>query len=74
MNESIDDNYNYNIKSTITQGGASMTMPKQAKGGTFSSADVPLIKRALDHYLRLDISNSEVNQIANLIHRLGRIS
>jgi len=50
------------------------TKPKEVRGGVYSPADVPLIKRALDHYLRLDLSNTEINQVANLMHRLGRIS
>jgi len=57
-------------------------MQKEAKGGTFSSADIPLIKRALHVYL-IDCQRAveserdphpDVNQIANLLHRLGRIS
>jgi hypothetical protein len=48
-----------------------VTIPKEAKGGTFAPADVPLIKRALEHYLRLDISDSELNHVANLLHRLN---
>ena len=47
------------------------TKPKEARGGVYSPADVPLIKRALDHYLRLDLSNAEINQVANLLHRLN---
>jgi len=45
--------------------------PKEARGGVYSPADVPLIKRALDHYLRLDLSDAEINQVANLLHRLN---
>jgi len=56
--------------------------PKESKGGTFSPADIPLIKRALHVYL-LDCQRAveserdphpDVNQIASLLHRLGRIS
>jgi hypothetical protein len=47
--------------------------PKEARGGTFAPADIKVIKQALDHYLRLDLSNAEVNHIANLLHRLNRI-
>lgn len=78
VNDKIVD-FNYNGQTTITEGGVSMTQgsymtqPKQVKGGTFAPADVPLIKQALEYYLRLDISDSEVNQIANLLHRLNRI-
>jgi hypothetical protein len=49
----------------------STSTPKQARGGVYSPADVPLIKRALDHYLRLDLSDTEINQVANLLHRLN---
>ena len=56
-------------------------MNKEAKGGTFAPADIPLIKRALHVYL-LDCQRAveserdphpDVNHIANLLHRLGRI-
>lgn len=59
-----------------------MTEPKQAKGGTFAPADIPIIKRALQVYL-IDCLRTEgysdrephpdVTPIANLLHRLGRI-
>lgn len=45
--------------------------PKQAKGGVFAPADIELIKNALSYYARLDISDSEQRQIANLMHRLN---
>jgi hypothetical protein len=61
MSKPLDDDFNYG------------TQPKEARGGAFAPADVPLIKRALEHYLRLDINDSEINQVANLLHRLGRI-
>lgn len=59
------------------------SLPKQAKGGVFSTADIPLIKKALVHYAGslvleegdLDTDparrNAEINQIANLLHRLN---
>jgi len=62
---------NFNIKSTITEGGISMVQPKLAKGGVYAPADVKLIKDALAHYARLDISDEEQRQIANLLHRLN---
>jgi len=49
-------------------------MPKEVKGGTFAPADYEIIKNALNYYLRLDLSNAEVKQISNLLHRLGRIA
>ncbi len=59
--------------SSITTGGISLvsTEPKQAKGGVYAPADVKLIKDALAHYARLDISDAEQRQIANLMHRLN---
>jgi hypothetical protein len=59
-----------------------MTTPKEVKGGVISSADIPVIKRALHAYL-IDCNRAveseraphpDVNQIANLLHRLGRIA
>lgn len=44
----------------------------EAKGGTFAPADMKLIKKALSKYAR-DCEDSEVHQIANLMHRIGRI-
>lgn len=60
-----------NVKSTITEGGT--TQPRIAKGGVYAPADVKLIKDALVQYSRLDISDTEQSQIANLLHRLNRI-
>ena len=67
------------IEEEMTDAGKT-TGPKQAKGGTFAPADVPLIKRALHVYL-LDCLRSDteeqhpdVTPIANLLHRLGRIA
>jgi hypothetical protein len=71
-NDKIVD-FNYNRQTTITEGGVSMTQPKQVKGGTFAPADIELIKNALNYYLRLYLSNDEERQIANLLHRLNRI-
>jgi hypothetical protein len=53
-------------------------MVKESKGGVFSTADFPLIKKALYCYLEKcnSINESErdphpdVNHIANLLHRL----
>ncbi len=56
--------------------------PKEARGGTFAPADIPVIKRALQVYL-IDCQrvveserdpHPDVNIIANLLHRLGRIA
>ena len=77
MTKPLDDDFNFNFTgaaSSITTGGVSLvntTMPKQAKGGVFAPADVKIIKDALAHYARLDISDAEQRQIANLMHRLN---
>jgi len=47
--------------------------PKQVRGGVYSPADVPLIKDALSFYVKHNgnITETEVNQVANLLHRLN---
>ncbi len=57
-------------------------MVKEVKGGTFASADIPVIRRALHVYL-VDMQRTEgfsdrdphpdLNAVASLLHRLGRI-
>ena len=48
--------------------------PRIAKGGAFAIADIPLIKTALHSYVKtLDENDPEVNKIASLLHRLGRV-
>ena len=57
-------------------------MVKEAKGGTFAPSDIPIIRRALHTYL-IDIQRIEgysdrephpdLNAVARLLHRLGRI-
>lgn len=48
--------------------------PKILKGGTFATADIPIIKTALLHYATtLKESDDNLKKIANLLHRLGRI-
>ena len=51
-------------------------MPKLAKGGVFSPADVPLIKRALLFFAKncLVVEDHETKQLSNLLHRLERIN
>ena len=50
-------------------------LPKESKGGTFSSADIPLIKNALAAYVReIGPDHEDVSKIASLMHRLGRIA
>jgi hypothetical protein len=51
--------------------------PKQAKGGAFASADIPLIKKVLLAVLSESnekLTVEEERQAAHLLHRLGRIS
>lgn len=74
MTKPLDEDFNYNFTSTpspITTGGCGVFQPKVAKGGVYAPADVKLIKDALAHYARLDISDAEQRQIANLMHRLN---
>jgi hypothetical protein len=57
-------------------------MPNENKGGTFAPADMELLKRALycykDMLSRIEeserITSPELTQVANLMHRIGRIS
>jgi hypothetical protein len=57
-------------------------MPNENKGGTFAPADMELLKRALHCYkdmlARIEESerapSTELVKVANLMHRLGRIS
>lgn len=79
MGMPLDDDFNYNISrpNSITEGG--INIPQQARGGVFSQADIPLIKRALEEYKNLLVYNeesehspsAELNQLANLLHRLN---
>ena len=47
--------------------------PKQAKGGVYAQTDVSLIKDALIFYAAQHelITEKELKQIANLLHRLN---
>ena len=48
--------------------------PRIAKGGAFAIADIPLIKAALQSYVKtLDANDPDVSKIASLLHRLGRV-
>ena len=48
--------------------------PREAKGGVFAISDIPLIKAALHtHVKTLDENDPDVNNIASLLHRLGRV-
>jgi hypothetical protein len=57
-------------------------MPNENKGGTFAPADMELLKRALHCYkdmlTRIEESerttSPELTQVANLLHRIGRIA
>jgi len=51
------------------------TKPREARGGAFAPADVPLIKDALYALLKdIPEDDERVSKVANLLHRLGRIS
>lgn len=48
--------------------------PRVAKGGAFAPTDIPLIKTALQAYVKtLDENDPDVSKIASLLHRLGRV-
>jgi len=83
MSMPLDEDWNdlpARIESEMTDAGKAKT-PKEVRGGTFAPTDIPLIKRALHVYL-LDCLRAveserdphpDVNAIAHLLHRLGRI-
>lgn len=81
MAKPLDEDFNYSIlkPSPITEGGCGLVQPKQAKGGVFSQADIPLIKRALEVYKNQLVQveeterepSAELVQLANLMHRLN---
>jgi hypothetical protein len=49
--------------------------PREARGGAIAPADIPLLKKALYVYVQtLADDHEDVSQIANLLHRLGRIA
>lgn len=47
-------------------------MNEARRGGTFATSDMDLIRKALITYTSVATDN-EKTQIANLIHRIGRI-
>ena len=57
-------------------------MIKEAKGGTFAPADIPLIKNALFYYKDMLVkseesernTSDELTKVASLLHRIGRIA
>jgi len=66
MSKPLDEDFNDPI---------TVRSPREARGGAFASADVPLIKDALYALLKtLKEDDERVSKTANLLHRLGRIS
>ena len=57
-------------------------MPSENKGVTFAPADMELLRRALRYYKDMLVSTEEserasspeLMQVANLLHRIGRIA
>ena len=48
--------------------------PRTSKGGTFSPADIPLLKRALLVLISSEgVSHDDAFKAGQLLHRLGRI-
>lgn len=58
------------IEDDMTDAGKA-NQPKERRGGILAPADYTLIKDALSYYTRLDISDAQQRQIANLLHRLN---
>ena len=57
------------IESEMTDAGK--VGPRQIKGGVFAAADIAVIKDALAHYARQDLTDFQQRQVANLMHRLN---
>jgi hypothetical protein len=57
-------------------------MIKEAKGGTFAPADMPILKNALFYYKDMLVkseesernTSDELTKVALLLHRIGRIA
>ena len=49
---------------------------QQAKGGIFAQADIDLLRKALEHYIKnsQSLDPSEESKASLLFHRLGRMS
>lgn len=64
------------LSTEIYQDSIEVTSPRTAKGGTFATADMRLIRDALMFYVKNngDITDADTSQASNLIHRLGRIA
>ena len=81
-----EDNVNFSTdftaRSSITEGGISLSKPREMKGGVFAPSDYEVIKRALYAYkdVLLQTEESERNpspdlvQVSNLLHRIGRVT
>jgi hypothetical protein len=48
---------------------------QQVKGGVFAQADIELLKRALEYYLKnnKNLESTDESQVSLLFHRLGRM-
>ena len=57
--------------STLTTASPVLQTPKEVKGGVFAAADIAVIKDALAHYARQDLTDFQQRQVANLLHRLN---
>lgn len=77
MSIPLDDDWNkvppVTVDAIPTHGAHSQ--PRAARGGAFAPADMPLIKDALYALLKtINEDDERVSKIANLLHRIGRIS
>ena len=50
--------------------------PQRVKGGVFAQADIDLLKKTLDYYIKnnTNLDSKEQSKISLLFHRLGRMS
>ena len=47
---------------------------QQAKGGVFAQADIELLRKALEYYIKnYDLNPNEESKASLLFHRLGRM-
>ena len=49
---------------------------QRVKGGVFAQADIDLLKKTLDYYIKnnKNLDSKEQSKISLLFHRLGRLS
>jgi hypothetical protein len=82
MSKPLDDDFNNVPVVDVVPTHGAHSQPREARGGTFATSDIALIKRAL-HVYKIDCLRStesdrephpDMAAIGNLLHRLGRIA